>query len=223
MLSRIACVLFASNVAFAVDAAPILSENFESGVLDPRISIQTVGTFSVPAGIQNTTDFGSTKAFGFGLSTCSANCFFDFVNTLHITLMQPTFIATISFDEKEKFDNWGSDGSIFTDGTPLGNGFRDFGRLPYNDRQADTTFRSHVFDVNRIATAIDLRVADITNLSEIFIDNLVINAGQQAIPEPSTIAILIAAVFGFLNAMGVWRVGSAPRAVEPSRCGSGVG
>jgi hypothetical protein len=156
-----------------------------------------LGTFSTPAGIQNVTDFGSTKAFGFGLSTCPASCFFSFVNTLHITLPHPAFITTVSFDEKEKFDNWGSDGSIFIDGTPLGDGFRDFGRLPYNDRQADTTFRSHVFNIDQLATTIDLRVADITNLSEIFIDNLVINVGQElAVPEPSSIAIISVALLG---------------------------
>src|SRR5438046_2811759 len=132
-----------------VTTCPILSEDFESGVLDPRISVQTVGTFNVPAGIQNVTDFGSSKAFGFGLSTCAVNCFLNFLTTLHINFDQPTLITTISFDEKEQFDNWGSEGRVFIDGTPLGTGEGglgfDFGRVPVNDRHADTTFRSHVF------------------------------------------------------------------------------
>jgi hypothetical protein len=66
MLFRTAYLLFAfCCVALPSKAAPILTEDFEDGVLDPRISVQTVGTFSTPASIQNITDFGRTKAFGF--------------------------------------------------------------------------------------------------------------------------------------------------------------
>jgi hypothetical protein len=196
-------------MAASSEATPILIEDFESGVLDPRISVQRVGAFGTPAGIQNVTDFGSSKAFGFGLSTCPASCFFNFVNTLHITLSQATFVTTISFDEKEKFNNWGSDGSVFINGNPLGNGFRDFGRLPYNDLQGDTAFRSHVFDINQLVSTIDLRVADITNLSEIFLDNLVVNSGQEpAVPELSGLAIVLVALFGVWGATRVFRLRS---------------
>jgi hypothetical protein len=182
-----------------------LSETFDGGTLDPRISLQTVGTFDDPAGVHALADFGSANAFGFGLSTCGANCFFNYGNILHIAFPQPLAITTISFDEEELFDNWGSDGAILIDGVPIGTGFRDFGRLPYNDRHADTTVRSHVVDVNacttdtciagdcvsttitgctpcptgtncKTATTVDLRVEDITNLSEIFVDNLAISA-----------------------------------------------
>ena len=65
------------------------------------------------------------------------------------------------------------------------------------DRQTDAMFRSSIFNVNQTASTVDLRVHDITNLSEIFIDNLVINAGQElAVPEPSSIAIVLVAVSG---------------------------
>ncbi|MGH9840643.1 MAG: DUF7619 domain-containing protein [Blastocatellia bacterium] len=143
-------------------------------MLDPRISISTTGAFGSAPGIKNIPNFGSAKAFGFGRSTCSASCFFSYATTLKITLPAPTFISGIQFKEIELFDNWGSDGSLYIDGTPLTTGFRDFGRLPYNDRQPDTMFRSRSFAINRTATIIELRVVDITNLSEIYIDDLVI-------------------------------------------------
>ncbi len=156
-----------------------LSEDFEDGVLDPRISVSTTGSFNSGPGIKNVSNVGSTKAFGFGLSTCGANCFFNYITVFSITLPAPAFVSTISFKEMELYGNWGSDGSMFVDGNPLGNGYRDFGRLPYNDGVADTIYRSRVFSINRTATTIDLRVADITRSSEIFIDDLEIRVNPS--------------------------------------------
>jgi len=55
---------FCLALSVPAKANVILSEDFESGVLNPAISIQTVGTFGTPPGIKNLTNFGSTKAFG---------------------------------------------------------------------------------------------------------------------------------------------------------------
>src|SRR5947208_351974 len=75
-------------------------------------------------------------------------------------------------------------------------------------------FRSRIFNVNQTASTVDLRVHDITNLSEIFIDNLVINAGQElAVPEPSSIAIVLVAVSGLWGARAVLRF-RAPAAAQ---------
>lgn len=180
----------------------ILSEDFEDGSLGPQISVQSAGGFNVAPGIQDITTFGSTKAFGFGLSTCPLNCFFNHVSSLTITLPGPTFVSEISFGEMELFENWGSGGGIFIDGQPLTtetappnfSSHRDFGRFPYNDRIADTTFRTRVFPVNQTVTQITLRVADITNLSEIFIDELVVTNGAAPVPEPSTFILTMAAI-----------------------------
>ena len=177
-------------------ATTIFSEDFEDGMLDPRISIQTVGSFSSAPGIQDVTVFGSTQAFGFGRSTCPFNCFFNFVTTFEITLSEPQFISTLSFKEIELFENFGSDGSIFIDGIPITDGFRDFGRLPFNDRQPDTTFRERIFSINQNATTITLRVADITNLSEIFIDDVTLDVNDTPIPEPATFTLLVSGLFG---------------------------
>ena len=75
----------------------VFSEDFEDNQLDPRITIVTVGGFTSSPGIVDRTEFGSTKAFGFGRSTCGASCFFGNVTKLIITFSAPTHVSTISF------------------------------------------------------------------------------------------------------------------------------
>src|SRR3989441_6992110 len=165
------------------------------------MSVRTTGTFSAGPGIKNVTNFGSTKAFGFGLSACGASCFFNFVSTLRISFPAPEFVVSISFKEMELFSNWGSGGGIFVDGQPLTANtappgflsYNDFGRLPYNDFQPDTTFRSRSFPVNRAVTTIELRVADISNQSEIYIDDLVVQGLPAGPPEFTADSIVSAA------------------------------
>lgn len=165
--------------------ASLFEEHFENNALDPRISITTIGSFNSAPGIVDVTAFGSTRAFAFGVSSCAFNCFGNFATTLSIDLLAPSFVSTISFKELERYDNWGSDGVIFVDGVPLFSGINDFGRLPYNDRQQDVSYRDRTFAVNREVRRIDLLVGDITNLSEIVIDDIVI------VPEPSTTLLIL--------------------------------
>lgn len=165
-------------------AGVILYEDFEDGLLDPRISIQQVGGFNSAPGIKTTASLGGSKAFGFGLSNCRFNCFFEHTSSLLITFQTPTFVSEISFREMELFGNWGSDGSVFFDGVPYGNGFRDFGRLPYNDGSPDTAFRMQIFPVNRTVSRITIMAADITDSSEIFIDDLQVSDGTPGTPTP---------------------------------------
>ena len=75
-----------SALLSAQDSCLLLDENFEDGVLDPRMSIITVGSFSSGPGIKGIPNFGSTNAFGFGRSTCSASCFDNYVTRLTISL-----------------------------------------------------------------------------------------------------------------------------------------
>ncbi len=164
-------------VSVPVNAATVLYEDFEDGVLDSRITIVTTGTFNDPSGIKNITNFGSTKAFGFGRSVCGASCFSDYIT-----------VSTLSFKEMELYSNWGSGGKIYVDGTALTGGdigdvsTHDFGRTPYNDSNADTTYRTKSFDINSTVTVIELVVWDITSASEIFIDDLSI---AVCTPPPS--------------------------------------
>jgi len=178
-------------LAWPIAARVVVAEDFERGVPETRMSVQTTGTFSAGPGVKNVTNFGSTKAFGFGLSTCGASCFFSFVNTLRITFPAPEFVVSISFKEMELFSNWGSGGGVFIDGQPLTavcvlpacGSYSDFGRLPQDDRQPDTTFRSRSFPVNRAVTTIELRVANISNLSEIYIDDLIVEGAPGDVPQ----------------------------------------
>ena len=166
-------------------AVTLLSESFE-GPLDSKLSISRVCSFTRLQGVINIASFGSTKGFGFGLSSCGASCFGNYASTLAIDFGNPTFVSTLSFREMELFENWGSDGGVYIDGAALISGSLDFGRLPYNDRIADSTFREKTFTIDRAVTRIQLYVGDITNRSEIAIDNLVVTG----VPEPATILLL---------------------------------
>ena len=72
-----AAAAFVAAASASTFGATILSETFEGATLDPRLSIQTVGGYVALPGVQGVTDFGSTKAFGFGLSNCRFDCFLD--------------------------------------------------------------------------------------------------------------------------------------------------
>ena len=166
----------------------ILQEDFEDGLLDPRISVGTVGTFLSPSGIKAFADFGSQQAYGFGRSTNRLNSFDSFVTTLTVDFGQDVEVAAISFKEMEVFGNWGSGGYIFLDGVKVQNDFV-FGRFPYNDGQADASPRQFNLAVNQVVRRIGIQVWDITDLSEIYIDDLRITSG---VPEPTSPWLLLA-------------------------------
>ncbi len=179
-------------------AAVILSEDFEGGVLDSRISLATLQLNAAGSGIRSTTFFGSTQAFGFGRSNCPASCFFNHTSSLFITFSTPTYVDTLSFKYAELFDNWGSNGAIYLDGAPLSGGSH-FARLPSNDKTPDTTFNQGAFVIDSTVSEIELRVVDITNLSEVFIDDLIVT-----VPEPATISILAFGGLVMMRRRGRW-------------------
>lgn len=188
------------GMAEGAAATTLLAEDFEDGALDSRISLVSVGSFGAAPGIRSMTEFGSTRAWGFGRSVCGFNCFDSFVAGLRIDFGAPTFVAQISFSEMELFGNWGSGGAIFVDGQLWGSTHYDYGRLPYNDLVADTSFRTHTFRLDRELTTLELRVRDITNSSEIVLDDLVVSAVPEAPPQALWLAGL--AALGFLARAG---------------------
>jgi hypothetical protein len=161
----------------------LLREDFEDGVLDPRISVLTTGSFSYGPGIKSVTAFGSQMAFGFGRSTCSASCFDGYVTRLLISFSTPVFVSSFSFKEMELYGNWGSWGMLFVDGSQLPD---IFGRLPSNDGQADSTYRTKLMTLNGPVTQIEFRVRDITRSSEIFIDDIEVLGSHIPTPSPSS-------------------------------------
>ncbi|MBD3335821.1 MAG: T9SS type A sorting domain-containing protein [Candidatus Eisenbacteria bacterium] len=203
----------------------ILQEDFEDESLDHRITIHTVGSFISQPGIKTMTLFGSAKAFGYGRSTCGASCFDAYVTNLKITLAQPTYVATISFKEMELYGNWGSKGKIYLDGANYSwgsyNENEDFGRQPTNDGYADTEYRSHDFAIDCYVTVIELVVADITNQSEIFLDDLAVVSGSGTPDMPQCGEVLLAEDFescppgtwiGDCNGWQTWANGDNPGA-----------
>lgn len=180
--AKAASVLWLAAAASQAGAqTTILAEDFEDSALDPRISVVTVGAFVSAPGVQPFTAFGSAGAFGYGRSTCRANCFDGHVTNLTITFDAPTFVSGLSFKEMEVFGNWGSGGNVLADGVLVSPDRISFGRLPYNDLQADTTFRVYSLQIDRPVTQLVLQVWDITDLSEIYLDDLRVTS----VPEPS--------------------------------------
>lgn len=182
----------------------ILDEDFEDGVLDARMTVETVGTYNYLPGIKNITDFGSSKAFGYGVSTCELSCFDNYVTNLKITFTEPTYVAAIAFKDKELYGNWGSKGKIYVDGEAISwgtyNQHQDFGREPMNDGIADTTYRTHEFVIGDYVTTIELTVHDITTSSEILIDDLEISGGRPLPISQWTYSVLavMLALGGFI-------------------------
>ena len=174
-------------VSVALDYPMVLfREGFEGPVLNSMISTQSVGTFNSPPGVQTYGGLDGNRAFGFGLSTCPASCFGNYTSSLLIQFPAPVFVSYIFFSEREEYDNWGSEGQTYVNGQYLPGG--DFGRLPYDDRKRDTVPRSHQVAVGSIVTNIILYVSNISRLSEIFLDDLVIAGG----PTPDLRVISVA-------------------------------
>ena len=162
-----------SCIAIELNAQMVLNEGFESGVFNPAISFQSTGSFSSSPGIINNTDFGSTKAFSFGKSTCGSSCFDAFKTTLIVTFPEPIFIESISWKEMEIDGNWGSQGQVFLDDVVFGGAA--LGAMPVNSGVANSTPQLKNFSINQMVTTIKFAVNDISSASQIIIDDLQIN------------------------------------------------
>ncbi|MBI5208120.1 MAG: hypothetical protein HY934_10090, partial [Candidatus Firestonebacteria bacterium] len=163
-----------SNESIEVNATPhkdfdiILNEDFEDNSLESRISIDTLGTFKLDPQIKDIKNFGSEKAFGFGMST-NKDSPEDNVSSFKINFMEKTYISNIFFNEMELYGNLGSNGIVYIDGKAQE---ENFGRYPEDDNKADELYRIKDYLINKYIKEIELRVKNITNASEIYIDNL---------------------------------------------------
>lgn len=177
---------------------PVLSEDFEGAALDPRISVQTVNIPQYPAsangaGVKDVTALDGARAFGFGRSSCPASCFNSYMTTLTADFGAPVFIGAISFKYRELFGDWGSWIAVGVDGRQIAS--FDFGT--FNSRQPDPVVSDAQVEVGTVGQVVTLIVTDITNQSEMYIDDLVVRAEPadcaptptakvSATPVPST-------------------------------------
>jgi|GEM_PF-2408746 len=140
---------------------------------DPEVPyplfVQTKGTFIQPPGIRHPAVLGGSGAFGFGKSTNRYNSYNDYTASLILDLGSPYVIEYIMFREAELDTNWGNQGLVLIDNHEVP--YSAFGRLPSNDRQIDTSPRMHYIPVNQIGQKITLKAWDITDLSELVIDD----------------------------------------------------
>jgi hypothetical protein len=160
-----------------LNAQTILLEDFETGSANAIITFQSAGTFNSPPGIKNNTNFGSSKVFGFGSSTCGSSCFSSYKTTLIITFPNPTFVNSIMWKEMEINGNWGSQGIVLLDNNILVDA--TIGALPVNSYTPDASPRYRDFAINMIVTTIKLEVSDITSSSEIIIDDLQVKTSPK--------------------------------------------
>lgn len=158
---------------YKLSAQTVLNEGFESGSYNPMISYVSVGSFTSNPGIISNSDLGSTQVFSFGKSTCSSSCFGNFTTTLIITFPVPTYVENISWKEMEIGNNFGSQGHLLLDDVTFAT--NALGALPVNSGTGDVLPRLQSFSINQTVTTIKLFVEDITNASEIILDDLQIN------------------------------------------------
>ncbi len=177
----VAGLITITALAQAQTNAPILlSEGFEGATYDPRISVSTRGTFTTPPGVENRAVLGSPRAFGFGKTTCPANCFWDNVTFMTITFPGGANVSQISFKSIEMDGDWGSSGVVFTNVNPtsLPRGFWDLtiGGVSIEAGLFDSPAGPNTFvvPINGMVTNIVLAVADITGVSEIYVDDIVV-------------------------------------------------
>lgn len=157
----------------------ILYEDFESGTLNPLMSLETAGSFVSSPGIIDNTSFGSNKVFTFGRSICGSSCFDNYKTTLTINFAVPTYVESLMWKEMEILGNWGSQGIVMLDDNIV-NG-SSLGALPVNSRSPDTLPRDVTLVVKQVVSTIKLIVTDITSASEIIIDDFRINSSPQII------------------------------------------
>jgi uncharacterized repeat protein (TIGR02543 family) len=159
--------IFAGGYLYAATPVLIAEENFE-GVMSCKLS--SVGSFPVSPGIKTGMGVGGSSAYGFGRSSCGGEAWDGYVNDLTFTFSKKCVITKVEFWEIERYENWGSQGWLIANGNKIND--TTFGRLPSNDRIADSSFRKREFSLDIVSSGITFRCWDITDRSELFVDDI---------------------------------------------------
>lgn len=166
VLLVIVAMMLSGSIA-STTSVLIAQENFE-GAMSCRLV--SVGSYPVAPGIKSGMGIDGSKAYGFGRSSCAGSALDGYVNDLIFTFSKKYVITRVEFWEMERYGNWGSEGWLMANGTILEN--TTFARLPENDFIADTSFRKRDFVLNVICDELTFRCWDITEESELFIDEI---------------------------------------------------
>ncbi|TAL66832.1 MAG: hypothetical protein EPN82_17070 [Bacteroidetes bacterium] len=136
-------------------------------------------------GIKLCSKFSSGYAFGFGKTYCEDNCYEDidkiqytehpYKTIFRIYFKDSTLITYVSFKWVEMNGNWGSGGMVYINGNKFGTApYQYIGIYPPSNMLKDETVRNYKLKVDEYAKYIDIVVLDISNVSEIFINNIVV-------------------------------------------------
>ena len=157
----------------------LLDEGFE-GNIDERISFNIAGDFSMEPGVIESSHFGSQKAYSFGLSNCSVNCYDEseydeqpFRCIIRIIFPENTYICKISLLWSESNGNWGSGGHVYADGEMITK-YPDtyIGIAPPSNGKKDESVHKLVLDINKNVRMLDIAVWDISDGSQILVDDI---------------------------------------------------
>jgi len=135
-------------------------------------------------GIKYCEKFGESKAFGFGLRDCISGCYKEIESIsyymqpnstiLRIILDKSYFISYITFNWIEIGHNWGSAGGVYINGIKIGSyPYQYIGIYPPSNMLKDEKVRNYKAKIEE-AKYIDILVFDISNESEIFINDIVV-------------------------------------------------
>ncbi len=172
---------------------PVYFNGFEDNALEAHLSVQSQGNFVDPPGIKGMDRLDGVRAFGFGRSDCASGCWHSNQSILTLLFAKGLELTALKFRAIELFGNWGSTGELYINGQLWPS--IDFSRQPLNDFQADTSYRNYYCPLGIRVYEIKWVVWDITDNSEVFIDNIELlsldpTRVDAAVAQPQQFAIL---------------------------------
>lgn len=173
-------------------------EDFEDGALSTGMVQVKKGTFQTDPGIRTITSLGGDKAFGFGKSVCKINCLHDYESSLVWEFPGGAAVDALSFKAMELGKNYGSQAELRINNELWPSA--DFARFPNNDTKTDSTCRSFYFKLGYPVHKIEWKVWDITDTSEVYIDDITLfGAGSVAVEDGGNAPVQFEVLQNFPN------------------------
>ncbi len=158
------------------------SLSFPGGII---FEIIKRGEFQSQPGVKYCNKFDMENAFGFGTTKCTEFCYksekevtyLDQTNTtiLRIMFKDSTYISYIKFRWVEINGNWGSGGMVYVNRKMVGDyPYQYIGIYPPSNMLKDETVRNFKAKVDEVTKFVDIAIYDISNESEIFVNDICI-------------------------------------------------